>query len=40
MGMYTVLAILWLFLVYREIDLGPEREDPVTAESPALVEAD
>jgi cytochrome d ubiquinol oxidase subunit I len=23
MGMYTVLAILWLFLVYREIEEGP-----------------
>ena len=30
MGMYTVLAMLWLFLVYREIDEGPgpEDEDP------------
>src|SRR3989441_321308 len=24
MGMYTVLSILWLFLVYREIEAGPE----------------
>ena len=24
MGMYTVLSILFLFLVYREIDRGPE----------------
>lgn len=24
MGMYSVLAILWLLLIYREIDLGPE----------------
>ena len=24
MGMYTLLAILWLFLVWREIELGPE----------------
>jgi len=24
MGMYTVLSILWLFLVYREIERGPE----------------
>jgi cytochrome d ubiquinol oxidase subunit I len=24
MGMYAVLAILWLFLIYREIELGPE----------------
>ena len=23
MGMYTVLAMLWLFLVYREIEEGP-----------------
>jgi len=26
MGMYTVLAILFLFLVYREIEEGPERK--------------
>src|SRR6201998_1649230 len=26
MGLYTVLAILWLFLVYREIEIGPEPE--------------
>jgi cytochrome d ubiquinol oxidase subunit I len=25
MGIYTILAILFLFLVYREIDEGPER---------------
>ena len=25
MGMYAVLGILWLFLIYREIELGPER---------------
>jgi cytochrome bd ubiquinol oxidase subunit I len=40
MGMYTVLAILWLFLVYREIDHGP---DPVlggAATSPEPVTAD
>jgi len=24
MGMYAVLAILWLFLIYREIEMGPE----------------
>jgi cytochrome bd ubiquinol oxidase subunit I len=24
MGMYAVLAILWLFLIWREIELGPE----------------
>jgi cytochrome bd ubiquinol oxidase subunit I len=27
MGMYTVLAILWLFLIYREIELGPGPDD-------------
>ena len=27
MGLYTVLGILWLFLVYREIEHGPERDD-------------
>ena len=27
MGMYTLLAILWLFLVYREIDEGPGPEE-------------
>ena len=24
MGLYSVLAILWLFLTWREIELGPE----------------
>jgi cytochrome d ubiquinol oxidase subunit I len=27
MGLYTVLGILCLFLVYREIEQGPERHD-------------
>jgi cytochrome bd ubiquinol oxidase subunit I len=27
MGMYTVLAMLWLFLIYREIETGPEPND-------------
>jgi cytochrome d ubiquinol oxidase subunit I len=31
MGMYTVLAILWLFLVYREIEIGPEPEGTLRA---------
>jgi cytochrome bd ubiquinol oxidase subunit I len=31
MGMYTVLAMLWLFLIYREIDHGPEAELPANA---------
>jgi len=36
MGLYMVLGILWLFLIYREIELGPDpdkgasrREDAV-----------
>ena len=28
MGMYTVLSILWLFLIYQQIERGPERESP------------
>jgi cytochrome d ubiquinol oxidase subunit I len=36
MGLYTVLGILWLFLLYREIEIGPEpgaapRNDPTLA---------
>jgi len=31
MGMYTVLAMLWLFLVYRQIELGPEPEATLRA---------
>jgi cytochrome d ubiquinol oxidase subunit I len=37
MGMYTVLAILWLFLIYREIELGPEPEEKTGASSSAPV---
>ncbi len=37
MGMYTVLSILFLFLVYREIDHGPE---PAAASLPAAGGAD
>jgi cytochrome d ubiquinol oxidase subunit I len=29
MGVYTVLGILFLFLVYREIERGPERSAPL-----------
>ena len=30
MGMYTILAILFLFLVYREVEHGPEKlEEPL-----------
>jgi cytochrome bd ubiquinol oxidase subunit I len=36
MGMYAVLAILWLFLVWREIELGPE---PQRGGTPAQAEA-
>jgi len=40
MGMYTVLAILWLFLVYREIDMGPGPEEKPGAPATAPVAAD
>jgi len=40
MGMYTVLAILWLFLVYREIEEGPEPEDGRRGEPALAVAAD
>jgi len=40
MGMYTLLAILWLFLVYREIERGPESEIGPGAESIVLAQAD
>jgi cytochrome d ubiquinol oxidase subunit I len=40
MGLYVILSILWLFLVYREIDHGPESEVnlPADAASPAAVD--
>jgi cytochrome d ubiquinol oxidase subunit I len=28
MGMYSLLAILWFFLIGREIELGPEPQAP------------
>jgi len=31
MGMYTVLAMLWLFLIYRQIEIGPEPDATVRA---------
>lgn len=31
MGMYGVLAILWLFLVWREIEIGPEPRPVIVA---------
>ncbi len=36
MGMYGVLAILWLFLVWREIEIGPEPR-PLDATGAALL---
>jgi cytochrome d ubiquinol oxidase subunit I len=41
MGMYTVLAILWLFLIYREIEEGPgPDEGDSRIEARVSVEAD
>jgi len=36
MGMYGMLAILWLFLVWREIEIGPESR-PLDAAGAALI---
>jgi hypothetical protein len=38
--MYTVLAILWLFLIYREIELGPEPGSLPRGEDAAVLAAD
>jgi cytochrome bd ubiquinol oxidase subunit I len=38
MGLYIVLGILWLFLVYREIEDGPESEEVLHSE-PAVAGA-
>jgi len=38
MGLYTVLAILWLFLVYREIEHGPEPDRQARKVPAAAVE--
>jgi cytochrome bd ubiquinol oxidase subunit I len=40
MGMYVILAILWLFLIYREIELGPEPGGGVHGEEAVAVAAD
>jgi cytochrome d ubiquinol oxidase subunit I len=40
MGLYTVLGILWLFLFYREIELGPERGAQPHGEDAAVLAAD
>jgi cytochrome d ubiquinol oxidase subunit I len=40
MGLYTVLGILWLFLVYREIEDGPEPDEALHSEPAAVIAAD
>jgi cytochrome bd ubiquinol oxidase subunit I len=40
MGLYTVLGILWLFLVYLEIERGPEPDDALRSEPAGSVAAD
>jgi len=43
MGMYTLLSMLWLFLIYREIEHGPEyanQEKPVNEPEHAPITAD
>jgi len=40
MGMYTVLEILWLFLVWREIEIGPEPSDKSRGETDVAAAAD
>jgi cytochrome d ubiquinol oxidase subunit I len=40
MGLYTLLGILWLFLVYREIEDGPEPDDSLHSEPALAVAAD
>jgi cytochrome d ubiquinol oxidase subunit I len=40
MGMYTVLAILWLFLIYREIELGPDPGSRPTGEDAVVLAAE
>jgi hypothetical protein len=32
--------MLWLFLIYREIELGPEPGKPLTGEDAAVLAAD
>ena len=40
MGLYTVLGILWLFLFYREIALGPDPENEPPDEEAMVIAAD
>src|SRR3974390_771638 len=35
MGMYVVLAMLWLFLIYREIEHGPSHDTELITSAPA-----
>src|SRR5882672_7796797 len=40
MGMYTLLGILWLFLIYREIELGPEPSGHLQKDDAAVLAVD
>jgi cytochrome bd ubiquinol oxidase subunit I len=40
MGLYAVLGILWLFLVYREIEDGPEADEVLPDEAAVAKAAD
>jgi cytochrome bd ubiquinol oxidase subunit I len=40
MGMYVVLSMLWLFLIYREIGIGPEPEARLTDSAVSPVAGD
>jgi cytochrome bd ubiquinol oxidase subunit I len=40
MGLYLVLGILWLFLVYREIEIGPDPNRHLDNEDALVVAAD
>ena len=40
MGMYTVLGILWLFLVWREIEIGPGPRDKLRGQTDIAPVAD
>ena len=40
MGMYTVLGILWLFLMWREIEIGPEPGDKLRGEADIALAVD
>jgi cytochrome d ubiquinol oxidase subunit I len=40
MGMYMVLGILWLFLIYREIELGPDPGNRPAGEDAVVLAAE